>query len=138
MGIMGPTARERFLMAFYEYRCANCGTSRDTQVRGDSLNVLCAICNETTFHRRVWSVAFKPVMQEHFNNALGGPVSDEKKFAAALRQRSDEAFLHTGIEHKFVPIDMQDAAAVGATNHGIDESNRVRSRIGAPLLPEIK
>lgn len=77
-------------------------------------------------------------MQEHFNNAVGAPVSDMGRFKALLRQRSDEATERTGIEHRFVPVDMHDSQAVGATNEGIHETNIKRSRIGAPLLPEVK
>jgi hypothetical protein len=76
-------------------------------------------------------------MQEHFNHSVMEPVSSMRGYTDILKRRSEEAFLHTGIEHDFKPLEWGDAQAFGATNEGIHESNVERSRIGAPLLPEI-
>lgn len=125
-------------MPLYEYKCRECGTPTTLASRVENPDLPCRTCGEITRHRRVFGFALKPMMHEHYNKAVGKPISDMHRFEAELRKKSDLASEHTGIEHRFVPVEYGDAAAVGATNEGIDESNRIRSMRGEPLLPEIK
>lgn len=76
-------------------------------------------------------------MHEHFNHTVNRPISSMTQFRDELRRQSEVATERTGIEHSYAPVEWGDAAAVGATNEGIEESNRVRAERGEPLLPTI-
>lgn len=123
----------------YEYKCPVCDYRVTTNKRGDTTFVLtcdgCGVLGRQ--FRRVWRVSVMPVMQEHFNNAVGKPVSSMSQMKRELRELSQRREDETGIPHNFVPCDYRDKELLGATNEGIDESNRVREKIGAPLLPEV-
>lgn len=128
-------------MPTYEYKCVNCGARRVTATHSSGELIFrqdCPSCGVTSRAKRVFSFAFKPIMHEHFNHTIGRPISDMKQFRSELDRASDEASRTTGIEHRYKPVEWGDAAAVGATNEGIHESNVIRSRNGEPLLPEIK
>lgn len=125
-------------MAMYEYRCTGCRDTTTLDVRVRLPELPCVTCGTKTTHKRVFSFTVQPMMHEHWNKAVGAPISDMGQFRRELKRRSEEATEHTGIEHSYVPVEHGDAAAVGATNEGIDESNRIRSKLGEPLLPEIK
>jgi len=64
-------------------------------------------------------------MPEHFNVAVGRPVSSSKQFADELKRKSEEASLRTGMDHNFVPVDVTDMKAVGATDEGLDHTRKV-------------
>lgn len=127
-------------MQVYLYQCRTCGAREESTTRGDTIGP-CGrrygdiVCPGEM--RRRFQVSMPFVMQEHFNSAVGGPISDQKQFESELRKKSDLASQHTGMEHKYVPVDMNDKKGLGVDGRGIDESNRIRSRIGAPMLPDI-
>lgn len=124
-------------MTMYEYKCPVCGTRAVSGDRSNRLATFCLTCEGMVEYRRVFSFSAPQVMHEHFNRTVGKPISDMKQFARELSKQSDLATERTGIEHRYVPVEAGDAAAVGATNEGIAESNRVRASRGEPLLPEI-
>lgn len=123
----------------FEYRCREC---RDTFISPTyvvtPLEMWCENCQGFTMFGRKYSISVAPVMQEHFNHSVGAAVSSRRQHADLLKAKSAEVYASTGIETNYVPIDMSDAKAVGATGEGIDASNRHRSQRGLPLLPEIK
>lgn len=126
-------------MPSYEYKCpvATCDYTTTSETRTNRLQEACPRCNYSPLHR-VFGFAHKPAMQEHFNNTVGKPVSSMRQFNDELKRKSDEATKYTGMEHRYAPLEYGDAAAFGATNEGIHESNVERSRLGMPLLPEVK
>lgn len=129
-------------MALYEYKCTECGTHADSEIRTNSMQAMCTTCGPprgytavVTTWKRVWSVSFAPVMQEHFNRTLGKPVSDMKRFRDELRAAGNKATDETGIPHRYEPVDMSDHEGLGVTGEGLYESNVERSKRGEPLLP---
>lgn len=124
-------------MPLYTYRCPECRSTVTSTSRGNTLDVICACCGAQSTHRRVFGFNMKPMMHEHFNRTVGKPISDMRQFERELKKQSDLATETTGVEHRYVPVEAGDHAAVGATSEGIDESNRIRSMRGEPLLPVI-
>lgn len=120
----------------YEYKCRGCGARQELlQRHPHGFDTYCTVCSTTTHWGRVYSLAIKPMMHEHFNHAVGRTISDMGQFRDALKVASEHAYDATGIEHRFVPNEGPES--VGATGEGIYESNVQRSRRGEPLLPEI-
>lgn len=125
-------------MPLYEYRCPECGGGARSQTRGDTLPSPCPHCASPGPLKRRWSLGFQMPMHEHFNSSVGKPISSMRQYTDELKRKSEIASITTGIEHRFVPVDPSDTAALGVTGDGIDESNRVREKLGMDLLPEIK
>lgn len=125
-------------MPVYEYKCNTCGARALSEIRGDTLRGFCPTCDIEIDAQRVWDFAPKPIMHEHFNNTIGKPISDYNRFKSELKDAGERAEEETGIPHRYAPIEAGDHEAYGATGEGIYESNVVRSRIGAPLLPAIE
>ena len=118
-------------MTIYEYRCDNpsCRQRAESTRRGDELGQ-CPVCNLGTLRRR-FSFSVAPAMQEHFNHTINKPVSSMRQFRDELSKASEEYFLRTGNESKFVP---KDWGELGATDEGLDRTNEQRSREGLPPL----
>ena len=126
-------------MTVYEYRCRTCrDTLLSTTHHDVPVTMFCPTCLSKQPFGRKFSISVMPVMQEHFNHSVGQPVHSRRQHADLLKAKSAELYAQTGIETNYVPIDLADAKAVGATGEGIDASNRVRSKQGLPLLPEVK
>lgn len=121
----------------YTYRCPNCGAENYSTHNADGVRDPCRLCRHVGL-RRIYGFNFKPAMQEHFNQTVGKPVSSMRKFTDELKRASDQASIETGMEHRYAPLEYGDHQAFGATNEGIEESNRKRAAAGHPLLPEIK
>jgi hypothetical protein len=64
-------------------------------------------------------------MEAHFNPAVGRHVSNGRDFRDALKRASDEASENTGMEHRYVPIDMRDRDAT-RVGHPDDVAPHVR------------
>lgn len=121
----------------YAYKCTACNWPLDSTERADRISRMCIPCSAPRVFRRVFQVRFEGVMQEHFNNSIGKPISCPRQFERELRDAGDLATQQTGIEHRYAPCDLNDKAALGVDGRGIDESNRLREKRGAPLLPDI-
>lgn len=80
--------------------------------------------------RGVATVNTGEVMQEHFNVAVGKPISSNRQFKDELKRQSELMSARTGTDHRFVPVDTRDQAAVGATDEGLDASAKVRRDAG--------
>lgn len=126
----------------WDYRCTECGilTERDFNEAtfvGECDSVECEF--EVRLFKKVFSKPFvKPMMHEHFNSAVGKPISDMGQFKEELKRASEAASIDTNMPHDFQPLEYGDHQAFKATGEGIYESNVTRSRNGDPLLPEIK
>jgi len=118
----------------YEYRCPKCRALTTSTHRGDRLHEPCGACGHSPLHRK-FSVAVKPMMHEHFNKAVGKPISSMRQFKDELKAASEKATEETGIPHNYVPVEYGDREAFGATGEGIYERNVRRSKVGLPPLP---
>jgi len=117
-------------MPLYEYRCDGCGEIEVLQrIRDDALEV-CPICDEGGIRRCYKAVQIAPVMQEHFNHAIGKVISDKKTFVSELARKSDEMTERTGIPHNYVEVDLSEKEALGATEEGMDSTMRRRTETG--------
>jgi len=111
-------------MAIYEYRCQTCNATMLTGFRGDRYTGDCPDCDSTGPHHRMFSIAVKPAMQEHFNQTTSSYISSMPQFRNELSRKQDEYMTRTGMEAKYVPVDMADMAAVGATEEGLDVTRK--------------
>lgn len=126
-------------MPLYEYRCPDHRDVRvTTEQRADTHTHFCDFCQSLRDFKRVFSFAYKPDIEEHFNETVHKPVRSMKHFKEELKHAEERACINSGVDHKYQPLEWGDHQAFGATNEGIEESNRQRSRLGIPLLPEIK
>lgn len=142
-------------MPRYEYRCPDHRDVRDNIMcladdRPDTLRCYCDFCQDWRDFKRVYGFNHKPGMEEHFNHTVHQPISSMRQFTDALHRAEEAAAQPTiaytadgekvslpGRESRYRALEWGDHAAFGATNEGIYESNVERSRIGAPLLPDI-
>lgn len=69
-------------------------------------------------------------MQEHWNPTVGRYVANERDFNDGLKRASEAASLTTGMDHNYVPVDLRDREACGATEEGLEHSKRVRRAQG--------
>jgi len=113
-------------MPLYQYRCRECGYTAEVFDHASTLG-LCPGCSAGELKRDYTTVQLAPVMQEHYNPSVNGPVSSVKKLNEHFKRASDEYSERTGIEAKFSPIDPKD---VGATDEGLDSTNRQRRSMG--------
>ncbi len=102
-------------MAMYEYRCQGCGRKVMSDERGDQVVTRC--CGQ--IGNRVWAFSVASVMQEHWNQTLGAPVSSMAGFKEGLKIKSEEASERTGIDHNFQPVDLTDTRGLGVTEEGL-------------------
>jgi hypothetical protein len=77
------------------------------------------------------SVQIAPVMQEHYNPSVDSHVSSVKQIDESFKRKSDEISEATGIETRLAQVDPKDLQA-GATNEGLEATNRVRHARGLP------
>lgn len=109
----------------FEYRCPVCEHRVISHVRGDRLEADCDYCESPRMFKRVFSVSVKRPMQEHFNETVGMPISDERQFARELRRKGEQYTAETGIETNYQPVDYRDKDALGVTDAGL-EATRAR------------
>jgi hypothetical protein len=69
-------------------------------------------------------------MPEHFNNATGQYVTNERAFGDQLKLKSEEMSARTGMEHNYQPIDITDMKALGVTDEGLEHTQRVHYNQG--------
>lgn len=144
-------------MPTYLYRCRTCGaeetlTGTAADCARDEIGE-CLACYDdarvelTGSHpsvetvplmKRVWSIQFAPVMQEHFNLAVGQPISDRRQMDRALRQASDEATERTGIPHNYVQVDGSEAKQAAGIDDDMQREIANAHRTGRPLRKSIR
>lgn len=75
---------------------------------------------------RKYSVAVQSSFQPHFNHAVGKYVSSQSEFNNELKYLGDRQTEQTGIPHSYVPIEIGDRDAFGATDEGMESFHRTR------------
>jgi putative FmdB family regulatory protein len=125
-------------MPIYEFRCVQCGLNEQMNRYhpiGEVIDFPCPVCGGRL--KRIYSnFRFKRGMDAHFNPSVGTYVSNERQFRDELKRKSDEASVRTGMTHNFVPVDINDKAALGVTDEGMDQierNNALRQRGAAPI-----
>lgn len=97
-------------MIQYEYYCLECRTAYFSDVRANRLDGHCGTCDRETTWQRIWGVSHHKGVGEHWNHSLGKPIQNKRHLKSELSKASDEATARTGVEHRFVPIDLRDPA----------------------------
>jgi DNA-directed RNA polymerase subunit RPC12/RpoP len=123
-------------MIVYDYLCGGCD-EHFTDVTFAPIGEThpyerCPYCNSRLL-RGVANVTLGPIMQEHFNAAVNKPISSNRQFVDELKRKSEEMSARTGMEHRFVPVDMGDQKGLGVTDEGLDATAKVRRDKGRDL-----
>ena len=121
-------------MAIQQFKCRTCDIRVSTQQPvgvEPSAPRTCPKCGGQDWGR-VYDVQVVRPMHEHMNHTTGTLVSDMRGFRDALKRKSEEATLRTGVEHNYEPVDPADMKKVvedsGAV--GLDSTNRARHAAG--------
>lgn len=126
-------------MPIYDYRCPECGFKDSLSLTIDEYSSIEIMeCNCGTAMVREYSFSIKPMMKEHMNNTTGQVVSSERQFKDQLKRQSEMATIRTGIEHNFVPVDIQDKATLGVTNEGLDATYNRRKQLNMAIPDAIR
>lgn len=118
-------------MTMYSYKCRTCGATFDCTTRADSIGA-CTCGGE--FRRDYSGIKFDRVMQEHYNQTTKTAISSNRQFDNELRRQSEIRSEELGMEHRFERVDPSDKKALGVTDEGIDQSNRIRREQGLPTF----
>lgn len=78
--------------------------------------------------RRVYSFAVKPAMQEHYNMAVGKPISNMRQFKTELDRKSEKDAERLGIPVNYQPVDWMDKETLGVTDEGLEVYDRSYAR----------
>ena len=116
----------------YGYKCRICGKEQDSDARSNTLG-RCPQCLVGELKRK-YSIRTNAVIHSHMNATTGTVVSGNRDFDEQMRRQSDRVSEYTGMEHRFERVDPSNKEALGVTDQGIDESNRVRSQQGLPTF----
>ena len=113
-----------YLVPIYEFRCRECGNTSDSRSR-EIRPCLCGGVLRRVFHANI-AASFHP----HFNHSLGRYVSSERDFSDGLKRASEANSLATGTDHNYVPADITDMRACGATSEGLEHTERIKRDSG--------
>lgn len=114
----------------YDYRCEDCGSIVTRDFREATFIAQCASmqCDDATrMFKRTYTSA--PAYRQgdidaHFNQALGKPISSMRQFRSELSRASDDASAHTGIDHKYAPVEYGDKQAAGIDSDHLADTTR--------------
>ncbi len=126
-------------MTIYGYQCRKCGLEEDSTIRAATLGGCPGLDWETNEYcggelRRKYSVRTNAVIHSHFNSTTGTMVSGNRNFDEQMKRESERVSEYTGMEHRFERVDPSNRDALGVTDQGIDESNRIRKQQGLPTF----
>lgn len=77
--------------------------------------------------KRKYHITVKRSFSPHYNSAVGRVISTEHEFKEALKIASHNASESSGMEHRYVPVDLRDKPGVTDENADvIEQSNRTR------------
>jgi len=110
-------------MAEYQYRCQGCRRLFASGERADITT--CPDCQGPAVRKFGFYVSTG--VKEHFNNAVGEYVSNSHQMSEALKRKSEEMSVRTGIDHDYQyvePADMADPSAHGASPDVLEETRR--------------
>ena len=119
----------------FEYKCPTCGWRDLSTERADRLARSCERCDNAGPLHRVFSLSVQRPMHAHWNPTTNSVISSNHQFDEEMKRLSAERTEQTGIEHRFVRHDPGDAAAIGVTSAGLDDSNKIRRSQGVSELP---
>lgn len=80
--------------------------------------------------RVISGFCFQRSMEGHYNLAVGQYVSNERELRDSLKVASERATIRTGVEHRFVPVDLRDKERLNVTEEGLDETMKVQTDSG--------
>ena len=103
-------------MPLYEYRCRTCDYTATYPDRG--MEGSCPRCSYPDF-KRVWGFRMATVVHEHFNPVHGVVISDRKKLDRWYADKEREMSERTGMEHRYVEVDIKDTDHLGVTSEGL-------------------
>lgn len=119
----------------YSYVCEPCDAEvvlTEFQKVGHSPSSVCPLCDGRLV-RMVSSPNIVPGWQGGFAVATNSFVNSERQFKSELSRKSDEMSERTGANHKFVPVDLREGAALGVTEEGLDATRKRRRDSGDDL-----
>lgn len=123
----------------YAYKCRTCGLQYDSHVRGDTIGPCAQVSRDLGYQcdgelRRLFIVRTEAMVHGHFNASLNRYVSGDRDFDEGLKRESERISIYQGSEARFERVDPTDKKALGVTEQGIDDSNRIRRNQGLPPL----
>ena len=110
-------------MPQYQFRCPSCRSLYT--VTEPNHPAPCPSCGVSV--KRVWTFTTGRGMPEHFNNAIGEHVTNQRAFYDGLKRKSEADSIRTGMEHDYQPVDpsdMRDPSLHGVTEEGLDDTYR--------------
>lgn len=118
----------------YSYVCGQCGVEVESAIfagigktHPDSS---CPLCGGLLWRAASSPAVLRTGFDTHFNVAVGKEVHSDREFRSELSRLSDERSEQLGMDHKFVPVDLNDRAACGATDEGLDKTAKMRRDTG--------
>lgn len=121
----------------YGYKCRPCTQTYTSEERNDRLTLPdgCITCSDPgPLVRDYRGLSLHRPMMDHFNASVQQPISSMRQYEDVLKQKSEDAFLGTGIEHQYEPCDITDTKRLGVTEEGLDYTNRDRARKGLATI----
>jgi hypothetical protein len=107
----------------YQYRCRGCNRLFACGQRADITT--CPDCSQSA--TRVFAFTTSGSMKEHWNQAVGQYVSNHREMDDALKRRSEEASIRTGIDHQYEylsPAEMKDPSAHGVSEDSLEPTRK--------------
>jgi hypothetical protein len=117
-------------MPEYQYKCESCRVVFTTLSRTEIPP--CPVCGYKS-QRDYSTFQARPSMPEHFNHAIGRPVTNMRDLRDALKRQSDEASERNGIEHNLefmTRAEMADPSAHGVTGEGLESQQKAWRDMG--------
>lgn len=113
-------------MPLYEFKCKGCGATAVSQRREVS-DHFCSCGGE---YKRIFSFSIARPMQEHFNAAVGKPISSHRQFRDELARKSDQESERLNMTVNLQPVDLADKESLGVTDEGLQETHDHAVRTG--------
>lgn len=121
-------------MAIQQWKCYRCECIIDVHQPVGQVPIPPEVCPDCEYDDfgRVYNVQVVRPMHEHLNSTTGTIVSDMKGFKSDLQRKSEDAYLRTGVEHNYEPLDYGDVKHVVEESGGVglDGTNRARHAKG--------
>lgn len=122
-------------MPLYKFECDGCG-AQDLQemsiaaydeIRADvsvGYFVHMGDAGKCGVFRRIYNFYFTKPFEEHYNHSIGARVTSQISASDAVKRHEEEQSIRMGYDQHYELVDPHDAASVGATDHGLEETER--------------